>query len=125
MADYLGGGRLSHDAALAPRRLYRRQSCGVYGGRCSGVAPGGTSVPRVEGLVGAERAGRGGSPFMNIQAHCAEYQHVEGLRGLYRQEMNCQQTLRAPVAPRPDSPNTRAAGAPRPCVSNIEVVVVT
>jgi GNAT superfamily N-acetyltransferase len=27
---------------------------------------------------------------MNIQAHRAEYQDVEGLRGLYRQELNCQ-----------------------------------
>jgi hypothetical protein len=27
---------------------------------------------------------------MNIQAHRAEYQDVEGLRGLCRQELNCQ-----------------------------------
>jgi hypothetical protein len=72
MADCLGGGRLSHDAALAPRRLYHRQSCGVYGSRYSGVEPGGTSVPRVEGRVGAERHGRARRPFMNIQAHRAD-----------------------------------------------------
>jgi hypothetical protein len=71
MADCLGGGRLSHDAALAPRRLYHRQSCGVYGSRYSGVAPGGTSVPRVEGRVGAERHGRGRSRAKMRQAERA------------------------------------------------------
>src|SRR5215831_19108793 len=87
MADCLGGGRLSHDASLAPRRLYHRQSSGVHAGRSSGVAPGGTSVPRVEGRLGAARHGRLRSPSMNIQAHRAEYQDVEALRGLYRQEL--------------------------------------
>src|SRR5215831_19319338 len=90
MADCLGSGRLSHDASLASHRLHHRQSCGVYGGRCSGVAPGGTSVPRVEGRVGAARHGRLRRPFMNIQAHRAEYQDVEAMRGLYSQELNCQ-----------------------------------
>ena len=95
MADCLGGGRLSHDAALAPRRLYHRQSCGVYGSRYGGVAPGGTSVPRVEGRVGAERHSCGRRPFMNIQAHRAEYLDVEGLRGLCRQECEASPSLLA------------------------------